>query len=76
MGFGNQCIGDRFLFCLLLGADTNFRMVRLKVSSKQADPSLSDGWSYFIENRAYTKYLEEAGEQVQEVRKSVYRHLV
>jgi hypothetical protein len=46
-------------------------MVRLKVSSESADPSLSHGWSYFVENQAYTEHLAKYGVQVDTVHKFI-----
>lgn len=46
-------------------------MVRLNVSSEAADPSLSRGWSYFVENQAYTEHLAKYGAQVDVVRKFI-----
>lgn len=57
-----------FLFELLLAADANFRMVRKKVSSEAADPTLSAGWSYFCETTKYRAHLEKYGSQKEVVR--------
>lgn len=58
----------RFLFALFLGNDANFRMVRRKVSSEAADPTLSAGWSYFCETTKYRAHLEKYGNQKEVVR--------
>ena len=47
--------------------DANFRMVRLKVSSEAADPSLSDGYSYFGEIKKYYAHLEKHAGQIVQV---------
>lgn len=60
----------RFLFSLFLGNDANFRMVRKKVSSEAADPTLSKGWSYFCEVTKYREHLATYGDQKEVV--SVY----
>lgn len=53
----------RYLFALFLGNDANFRMVRKKVSSEEADPTLSAGWSYFCEMTKYREHLAKYGDQ-------------
>jgi hypothetical protein len=58
---------SRFLYSLLLGADANFRMVRKKVSSEEADPTLSPGWSYYCEVTKYNEHLA-TGVEKEEVR--------
>lgn len=57
----------RFLFQLLLGADANMKMVRRKVSSEVADPSLSHGWAYFVETTRYKEHLDSIGPQKETV---------
>lgn len=52
---------------MFLGNDANFRMVRKKVSSETADPTLSAGWSYFCEITKYHDIVAKAGEQKKEV---------
>lgn len=46
-------------------------MVRKKVSSEGADPTLSPGWSYFVENTKYKEHLAQYKEQ----KETVSRHL-
>lgn len=53
----------RWLFALFLGNDANFRMVRKKVSSEMADPTLSKGWSYFCEITKYREHVAKYGDQ-------------
>lgn len=38
-------------------------MVRKKVSSEQADPTLSNGWSYFCEMTKYREHIAKYGHQ-------------
>ncbi|KAF7967636.1 hypothetical protein HWV62_33617 [Athelia sp. TMB] len=63
----------RYLFALFLGNDANFRMVRKKVSSEAADPSLSEGWSYFCEMTKYRDHLAKYGDQ-KEVHSTCVKH--
>jgi hypothetical protein len=56
-----------WIFSLFFGIDANFRMVRKKVSSEVADPSLSCGWAYFVEMTKYYEHLAQYGDQVVEV---------
>ena len=48
----------RYLHALNIGLDANFRLKRKDVSSDQADPGLSHGWSYFVEETGFKAYLE------------------
>ncbi|KAK7049165.1 CxC2 domain-containing protein [Favolaschia claudopus] len=47
----------RFLYALFLALDANFRMRRKKVSNEADDPSLGDGWSFFVRTAPYYDYL-------------------
>ncbi|KAF8131910.1 hypothetical protein EV363DRAFT_1479709 [Boletus edulis] len=51
---------------LFVAIDANFRLKRKKVSSDTVDPSLSQGWAYFVEEASYKKYLEGLINRVQE----------
>ncbi|KAG1793209.1 uncharacterized protein HD556DRAFT_1432380 [Suillus plorans] len=48
----------RWLYGLFLAIDANFRLKRRMVSKDSADPGLSNGWAYFVEETAYKRYLE------------------
>jgi len=53
---------SRFLYTLFVGIDGNFWLKRKKVSTEERDPSLNEGWAFFIEEGEYKKHLEsEAG---------------
>jgi hypothetical protein len=56
-------MSGRWLFGLFRGADANFRMVRKKVSSEEADPTLSPGWSYYCEVKKYNDHLATGVEE-------------
>ncbi|OAX32391.1 hypothetical protein K503DRAFT_702091, partial [Rhizopogon vinicolor AM-OR11-026] len=56
----------RWLYGLFLGIDANFRMCRRNKSSEDADPSLSNGWAYFVEQSGFKKVLDEHAGLVQE----------
>jgi hypothetical protein len=56
-----------WLYGLFLGIDANFRMCRRNKSSEDADPSLSNGWAYFVEQSRFKKVLDEHAGLVQEV---------
>ncbi|KAF8888032.1 hypothetical protein BD779DRAFT_1611372 [Infundibulicybe gibba] len=49
--------GEAYLHSRFLAIDANFRLRRKDVSSDAADPSLSKGLSYFVEELEYKKYL-------------------
>ncbi|KAJ8581383.1 hypothetical protein M405DRAFT_854827 [Rhizopogon salebrosus TDB-379] len=47
----------RWLYSLFLAIDANFCLKRKVVSKDSVDPSLSRGWAYFVEDRAYKDFL-------------------
>ncbi|KAJ6471042.1 hypothetical protein C8R45DRAFT_1218231 [Mycena sanguinolenta] len=53
----------RFLYAIFLAIDACFRLKRKKISSWAADPSLQDGWAYFVPSAAYMKFVETLGDQ-------------
>ncbi|TFK63616.1 hypothetical protein BDN72DRAFT_872268 [Pluteus cervinus] len=57
---------EQWLYRLFLAIDANFRLKRQdnKISDS-ADPSLGDGWSYFVENEPYMEHLKQFSDQVQ-----------
>ncbi|KAF9549685.1 hypothetical protein CPC08DRAFT_648139, partial [Agrocybe pediades] len=60
-GWENAPVTMRFLYCLFLGLDANFRLKRKMISSNAKDPSLSHGWSYFVEENDFKDFLNEYG---------------
>ncbi|KAF8141071.1 hypothetical protein K438DRAFT_1518039, partial [Mycena galopus ATCC 62051] len=53
----------RFLYALFLAIDACFHLKRKKVSSWAADPSIQDGWGYFVPSALYAKFVETLGDQ-------------
>lgn len=58
----------RYLYALFVGIDANFRLKRKKVSSEERDPSLNEGWAFFVEEGPYKTHLEKHWAQKQDVR--------
>ncbi|KAG1790947.1 uncharacterized protein HD556DRAFT_1445722 [Suillus plorans] len=56
----------RWLYGLFLAIDANFRLARKNVSSDMADPGLSKGWAYFVEEHKYKMFLQGVSKQPQE----------
>ncbi|KAF8136194.1 hypothetical protein EV363DRAFT_1293923 [Boletus edulis] len=52
----------QWLYGLFVAIDANFRLKRKVVSSDVADPGLSCGWAYFVEETAYKSYLVNAAD--------------
>ncbi|KAG1720353.1 uncharacterized protein EDB91DRAFT_1240417 [Suillus paluster] len=48
---------NQWLYATFLAIHVNFCLKRHNVSSDEADPSLSTGWSYFVEEADYKSYL-------------------
>ena len=59
---------SRFLYTLFVGIDANFKLKRKKVSSEERDPSLNEGWAFFVEEGPYKEHLEKHWTQKQDVR--------
>ncbi|KIK34019.1 hypothetical protein CY34DRAFT_18005 [Suillus luteus UH-Slu-Lm8-n1] len=49
-----------------MAIDTNFQLKRRDISSDEADPSLSKGWSYFVEEEKFKSHLKEHLSKTQE----------
>ena len=50
----------RWLYCLILAEDANFKQKARLRSDVTRDPPLGPGWGTFVENLAYIKYVAEA----------------
>ncbi|KAF9231579.1 hypothetical protein BU15DRAFT_90871 [Melanogaster broomeanus] len=55
-----------WLYALFIAIDANFRLKRRLSSKDSVDPSLSRGWSYFVEELSYKLYLSEHSNTHQE----------
>ncbi|KAG1904044.1 uncharacterized protein F5891DRAFT_1126943 [Suillus fuscotomentosus] len=65
-GWQTASKAKRWLYAVFLAIDANFRLKRRNVSSDHADPSLSSGWSYFVEEKEYKAFLAEHLTEAQE----------
>ncbi|KAG1789189.1 uncharacterized protein HD556DRAFT_1433840 [Suillus plorans] len=65
-GWEDASTDKRWLYGIFVAIDANFRLARKNVSSDIVDPGLSNGWSYFVEEQEYKRFLHEAGKQPQE----------
>jgi hypothetical protein len=64
---------NRYLSRLFLAIDANFRLKRRNVSSEAADPSFSNGWSYFVPESNYKAHLQQFSDLiVQKVHIALY----
>ena len=55
------------MYTEILALDANFRMSRKAVSSKGKDPSLTNGYGYFVDSLAFEAHLEAHKGERQEV---------
>ncbi|KAF8177825.1 hypothetical protein K438DRAFT_1769922 [Mycena galopus ATCC 62051] len=53
----------RYLYTIFLVINTCFRLKRKKVSSWWADPSIQDGWAYFVLSVPSMAYVKTLGDQ-------------
>ncbi|KAG1812886.1 uncharacterized protein BJ212DRAFT_1448064 [Suillus subaureus] len=60
-----MCMVHDMLYSLFVAINTNFQLKRQDVSSDEADPSLSKGWSYFVEEK-FKSHLKEHLSETQE----------
>ncbi|KAG1731231.1 uncharacterized protein EDB91DRAFT_1085166 [Suillus paluster] len=56
----------QWLYSLFVAIDTNFRLKRQNILSNEVDPSLSEGWLYFIEEKKFKSHLKEHLSKTQE----------
>ncbi|KAG2066498.1 hypothetical protein BDR04DRAFT_1129977 [Suillus decipiens] len=56
----------QWLYSLFIAINTNFCLKRQAISTTEVDPSLSMGWSYFIEEKKFKTYLKEHLSKMQE----------
>ncbi|KAJ7867181.1 hypothetical protein B0H14DRAFT_3441876 [Mycena olivaceomarginata] len=53
----------QYLYTIFLAIDACFHLKRKKVSSWSADPSIQDGWAYFVRHLEYSEFVKLLGEQ-------------
>ncbi|THU83395.1 hypothetical protein K435DRAFT_555985, partial [Dendrothele bispora CBS 962.96] len=53
----------RFIYMMFLAIDACFRLKRKQISSWNRDPSLQDGWAYFVENKPFLDWIESMKDQ-------------
>ncbi len=58
-GWERAPVDRRWLYSLFVGIDANFKLKRKKISSEKVDPSLSRGWSYFVDEAKYNMMHHE-----------------
>ncbi|KAJ2935520.1 hypothetical protein H1R20_g1573, partial [Candolleomyces eurysporus] len=58
-GWENAAKGLKFLYALNIALDACFRMKRKDCSSEVADPGLSKGFAYIVEESAFQEYLKK-----------------
>ncbi|RXW11706.1 hypothetical protein EST38_g14149 [Candolleomyces aberdarensis] len=54
-----------YIHALNIAVDANFRLKRKDISSDQADPGLSQGFSYFVEHNDFKQYLHDHMDEVE-----------
>ncbi|KAJ3531990.1 hypothetical protein NMY22_g7930 [Coprinellus aureogranulatus] len=63
----------RFIHSLSVGLDANYRLKRKDVSSDSADPGLSKGFAYFVNNQPFQKFVDQHSED-KEPKSTCSRH--
>ena len=58
----------RWLYCLFVALDANFRLQNKLISSDAVDPALNKGSMIFVEDPPYKTHLAGYGEQDTDVR--------
>ncbi|KAJ3516504.1 hypothetical protein NMY22_g14191 [Coprinellus aureogranulatus] len=58
VGWENERKVRKFIHSLNIGLDANYRLKRKDVSSEEADPGLSKGYAYFVNNRPFLEHVE------------------
>ncbi|KAF7378006.1 C2H2-type domain-containing protein [Mycena sanguinolenta] len=62
-GWKDTPLEKRFFYAIFLAIDTCFRLKRKKISSWWADPSIQDGWAYFMPLQPYMEFLKDLTDQ-------------
>ncbi|KAG1720834.1 hypothetical protein EDB19DRAFT_1898407 [Suillus lakei] len=57
---------QQWLYGLFLAINANFQLKRKAVSNDNVDPSLSQGWGYFVEEEAHKGFLHSSTDSIQE----------
>ncbi|KAG1725481.1 uncharacterized protein EDB91DRAFT_1339852 [Suillus paluster] len=65
-GWEHAMKDKQWLYATFVAIDANFHLKRRNVSTNEANPSLSKGWSYFVEEDDYKSYLAEHLGEAQE----------
>ncbi|SJL07092.1 uncharacterized protein ARMOST_10435 [Armillaria ostoyae] len=60
----------RWLYHLFIAVDANFHLCCLNVSDEFNDPSLNQGYAYFVEEEGFKTHLEKYGDVIPEEEKS------
>jgi hypothetical protein len=53
----------RFIYNMFISFDACFRLKRKRISTWKKDPSLQDGWAYFVENEPYLDWVHKMARQ-------------
>lgn len=61
-GWENIAAALAFIYWLYLCQDANFRVRNGMVSSDERDPTLGQGWAYFVEKGEYLTHIKKAVE--------------
>ncbi|KAJ3530921.1 hypothetical protein NMY22_g8368 [Coprinellus aureogranulatus] len=59
VGWENEAESMRHIHALNVGLDANYRLKRKDVSDDTADPGLSKGFAYFVDDEPFREYLAE-----------------
>ncbi|KAJ7358147.1 hypothetical protein DFH08DRAFT_953333 [Mycena albidolilacea] len=62
-GWEKTPVEMRYLYTIFVAIDACFRLKRKKISTWLADPSLQDGWAYFVRSFTYEDFVKTLGEQ-------------
>ncbi|KAG2356874.1 hypothetical protein BDR07DRAFT_1453293 [Suillus spraguei] len=65
-GWSGALIMSQLALWSFLAIDANFRLKRRAVSSDETDPSLSQGWAYFVEEKSYKSDILDRIGDIQE----------
>ena len=61
----NSLILISYIHALNIALDANFRLKRKDVSNDQADPGLSHGFAYFVEEKNFKSFLDAHMDEVE-----------
>ncbi|KAG5635184.1 hypothetical protein H0H81_012123 [Sphagnurus paluster] len=73
-GWETATPATKFLYTLFIAINANFRLKRKHISSNEEDPSLSNGWSYFVLETQFKDFLHKYDKVIPQPKSTCSNH--